>query len=108
MDDGDDDATILAAFAEFDRNMSSGLDLLLAAMPSLTQEQPPPVDDAHFFDNLAQRADVPEPDEKCSVHSIPGTFTMALFQYTLKNVTDKMAEYYCKYARNKDCKDGCK
>ena len=54
MDDGDDDATILAAFAEFDRNMSSGLDLLLAAMPSLTQEQPPPVDDAHFLDNLAQ------------------------------------------------------
>jgi hypothetical protein len=54
MDDGDDDATISAAFAEFDRNMSSGLDILLAAMLSSTQEQPPPVDDAHFFDNLAQ------------------------------------------------------
>jgi hypothetical protein len=74
MDDGDDDVTISAAFAKFDRNMSSGLDLLLAAMPSLTQEQPPPVAEALLFDNLARRADVPEPDEKCSVHSIPGSY----------------------------------
>jgi hypothetical protein len=108
MDYGDDNAMILATFAEFDRNMSSGLDMLLAVLPSSMQEQPPPDDDALFFDKLAHRADVPKPDETCSIHAIPGMFTMGLFQFTLKNVTNKMAEYFCKYVHNKDCKDGCK